>query len=129
MPIGEAAKYLGVSKDTLRRWEKRGKIKSYRTPGGQRRYTIYDLELAVRPQTAPPPVVYKPPKPKPEPKRQREDQPIQLNRLKLPLTLMLGLALILILLITLPAAKSLLLTYLKGPSELLKPIPGIFQGF
>ncbi len=27
--IGEAAKLKGVSVDTLRRWEKRGKIKAY----------------------------------------------------------------------------------------------------
>ena len=49
LSIGEAAEYLGVSRDTLRRWEKRGKLKSYRTPGGRRRYTAYDLELALKP--------------------------------------------------------------------------------
>ena len=36
--IGKAAKLLGVSKDTLRRWEKLGKIKSQRTLKGHRRY-------------------------------------------------------------------------------------------
>jgi excisionase family DNA binding protein len=36
--IEEASKLLGVSKRTLRNWEKIGKIKSYRTPGGHRRY-------------------------------------------------------------------------------------------
>lgn len=69
LSIGEAAKYLGVSRDTLRRWEKRGKIKSYRTPGGRRRYTIYDLELAIKaPEPTPPP--YQPaipPTPQPTP--------------------------------------------------------------
>jgi len=37
--IGEAAEYLGVSKDTLRRWEREGKIVPFRTPGNQRRYS------------------------------------------------------------------------------------------
>ena len=36
--IGKAAKLLGVSIETLRRWEKIGKIKSERTPQGHRRY-------------------------------------------------------------------------------------------
>jgi len=38
--ISEAAKYLGVSPDTLRRWEKAGKISApKRTAGGARRYS------------------------------------------------------------------------------------------
>jgi excisionase family DNA binding protein len=37
--IGEAAKYLGVSRDTLRRWEKSGKIKTLRSPTNRRYYT------------------------------------------------------------------------------------------
>ncbi len=38
--ISQAAKYLGVSSDTLRRWEKAGKISSpKRTAGGARRYS------------------------------------------------------------------------------------------
>ncbi len=36
--IGEAAKLLGVSITTLRRWEKEGKIYSERTSSGHRRY-------------------------------------------------------------------------------------------
>jgi putative resolvase len=36
--IREAAKILGVRKETLRRWEREGKIQSERTPGGHRRY-------------------------------------------------------------------------------------------
>lgn len=36
--IGKAAKLLGVSKETLRRWEASGKIKSERTLKGHRRY-------------------------------------------------------------------------------------------
>lgn len=42
--IGEAANYLNVSIDTLRRWEKKGKIEPLRSPGGHRYYTRYDLD-------------------------------------------------------------------------------------
>lgn len=38
--IGEAAKYLGVSVSTLRRWEIGGKLVPERTQGQQRRYPI-----------------------------------------------------------------------------------------
>ncbi len=41
--IGEAAKYLGVSRDTLRRWGKRGKIKAIRSPTNRRYYTKKQL--------------------------------------------------------------------------------------
>jgi putative resolvase len=41
--IGEAAKILGVSIETLRRWEQAGKIKSERTPNGHRRYDTSKL--------------------------------------------------------------------------------------
>jgi excisionase family DNA binding protein len=34
--IGRAADYLGVSIDTLRRWEKAGKVTTLRSPGGHR---------------------------------------------------------------------------------------------
>lgn len=38
--IGKAAKYLGVSVSTLRRWENDGKLVPERTQGQQRRYPI-----------------------------------------------------------------------------------------
>lgn len=38
--IAQAAKYLNVSIDTLRLWEKNGKLKPLKTPGGHRRYDI-----------------------------------------------------------------------------------------
>ncbi len=39
--IGDTACYLGVSTQTLRRWEKEGKLKATeRTAGGQRRYDL-----------------------------------------------------------------------------------------
>jgi putative resolvase len=41
--IGQAAKALGVSIPTLRRWEKEGKIRPERTPHGHRRYDLAQL--------------------------------------------------------------------------------------
>lgn len=38
--IGKASEELGVSRETLRRWEAAGKIVSERTPKGHRRYDI-----------------------------------------------------------------------------------------
>jgi putative resolvase len=43
--IRKAAESLGVSVDTLRRWEKEGKIKSERTQGGHRRYDLSSLSF------------------------------------------------------------------------------------
>ena len=43
LTISEAAKALGVSAQTLRRWDREGKLKSERTKGGQRRYDISAL--------------------------------------------------------------------------------------
>lgn len=41
--IGQAAKELGVSQETLRRWEAAGKIEVERTPNGHRRYDLAKL--------------------------------------------------------------------------------------
>ncbi len=41
--IGEAAEALGVSIDTLRRWDRTGKLVGERTPGGHRRYDLAKL--------------------------------------------------------------------------------------
>ena len=43
-PIGDTSRQLGVSIDTLRRWEREGKITSVRTPGGQRRYARSEID-------------------------------------------------------------------------------------
>ncbi len=43
LSISEAAYLLGVSTDTLRRWEKEGKITSERTKGGHRRYDLTSI--------------------------------------------------------------------------------------
>ncbi len=44
LTIGESAEYLRVSIDTLRRWEKRGRITPYRSPGGHRYYEKEELD-------------------------------------------------------------------------------------
>ncbi len=43
LSIGEAAKLLRISKDTLRRWEKRGIIKAHRSPTNRRYYKKEEL--------------------------------------------------------------------------------------
>ena len=45
--IDQASKYLKVSKTTVRRWEKEGRLRSLRTPGKHRRFTIYELNKIV----------------------------------------------------------------------------------
>lgn len=42
--ISKAAKELGVSQETLRRWEKLGKIQVERTPKGHRRYDLNKIK-------------------------------------------------------------------------------------
>src|SRR5258708_7099003 len=44
LSIGQASDMLGVSIDTLRRWEKAGKIRSVRPDGKNRFFSILDLE-------------------------------------------------------------------------------------
>jgi len=44
LSIGEAARRLGVSVNTLRRWDERGLIASTRTLGGQRRFLTEDVD-------------------------------------------------------------------------------------
>ncbi len=43
--IGQASELLGVSIDTLRRWEKKGWLKATKTPGGTR---LYDREQLIK---------------------------------------------------------------------------------
>jgi len=40
----QAARYLGVSLATVRRWADAGHLDYYRTPGGQRRFSREQLE-------------------------------------------------------------------------------------
>ena len=42
--VSDAAEFLGVSAASLRRWSDQGLVPVYRTPGGQRRYALGDLE-------------------------------------------------------------------------------------
>lgn len=42
--VSEAAGLLGVSAASLRKWSDQGLVPVYRTPGGQRRYSLADLE-------------------------------------------------------------------------------------
>ena len=44
VPISEAASYLRISKDTLRRWEKQGLLKAYRSPTNHRYYNKQELD-------------------------------------------------------------------------------------
>lgn len=44
LPIGEAARLLGVAVSTVRRWDASGDLKSVRTPGNQRRFRRSDVE-------------------------------------------------------------------------------------
>lgn len=43
--IGAAAKILGVSIMTLRRWDKKGKLRATVTPGGTRLYSQEEINL------------------------------------------------------------------------------------
>jgi excisionase family DNA binding protein len=44
LTISQAARELGVSLSTVRRWTNLGYLPSYRTPGGQRRFSREQLE-------------------------------------------------------------------------------------
>lgn len=44
LKIGEAAIYLNVSQDTLRKWDRADKLKPLETAGGHRRYKLSDIE-------------------------------------------------------------------------------------
>ena len=50
-PLGlstsQAARALGVSLGTIRRWSDMGHLDSYRTPGGQRRFSREQIEQFV----------------------------------------------------------------------------------
>ena len=44
LSTSEAARHLGVSLSTVRRWSDSGHLRGYRTPGGQRRFTVEQLD-------------------------------------------------------------------------------------
>jgi excisionase family DNA binding protein len=47
MTLGQAATFLGVAQSTLRKWSDHGRIPTFVTPGGHRRYRRGDLETFV----------------------------------------------------------------------------------
>src|SRR5437588_1372820 len=44
LSTSEAARHLGVSLSTIRRWSDMGHLRGYRTPGGQRRFSVEQLD-------------------------------------------------------------------------------------
>ena len=55
--IGQAAALLGVSVDTLRRWEEAGDLRVERSPGGQRRIPLAEVQRLLDRRRAPQPEV------------------------------------------------------------------------
>lgn len=53
--VGQAAAYLGISPASLRKWSNDGLIATYRTPGGQRRYSRDDLDRFIESMREPMP--------------------------------------------------------------------------
>jgi excisionase family DNA binding protein len=51
--LGQACKLLGVNESTLRRWADAGHVRSFRTPGGHRRFSEDDLRGLVAGQGGP----------------------------------------------------------------------------
>jgi len=47
LPLGAASRLVGVGPDTLRRWADSGKVESYTTPGGHRRFLRSSLEAMI----------------------------------------------------------------------------------
>ena len=44
LTLGQAAKFLGVAQSTIRKWSDHGRVPTFYTPGGHRRYRRGDLE-------------------------------------------------------------------------------------
>jgi excisionase family DNA binding protein len=44
LTVSKAARYLGISEPTLRKWTDEGLILAWRTPGGHRRYHLESLQ-------------------------------------------------------------------------------------
>src|ERR671911_2264007 len=47
LALGAASRLVGVGPDTLRRWADTGKVQSYQTPGGHRRFLRSSLESMI----------------------------------------------------------------------------------
>src|SRR5579885_2069184 len=44
LTLGQAARFLGVAQGTIRKWSDQGRVPTFYTPGGHRRYRRADLE-------------------------------------------------------------------------------------
>ena len=56
LTTSQAARHLGVSLSTVRRWSDAGHLRGYRTPGGQRRFSADEIDAFLASlTTAPPP--------------------------------------------------------------------------
>ncbi len=53
LTLRQAAHILGVNESTLRHWANQGKLRTFRTPGGHRRFAEEDLQGLIRQATAP----------------------------------------------------------------------------
>jgi excisionase family DNA binding protein len=47
LTTAQAARHLGVSLSTVRRWSDQGHLPGARTPGGQRRFSVEQLDAFV----------------------------------------------------------------------------------
>jgi excisionase family DNA binding protein len=47
MTLGQAATFLGVAQSTIRKWSDHGRVPTFYTPGGHRRYRRGDLEAFI----------------------------------------------------------------------------------
>ncbi|GAA2022288.1 helix-turn-helix domain-containing protein [Pseudokineococcus marinus] len=54
LSVSQAAALVGVSLDTIRRWDNDGRIQSVRTPTGHRRFRRGDVEALLQPSPAAP---------------------------------------------------------------------------
>lgn len=61
LSTSQAARELGVSLGTVRRWADMGHLRAYRTPGGQRRFSAEQIEafVASLEEQGPPPAARK----------------------------------------------------------------------
>jgi excisionase family DNA binding protein len=55
LSTSEAATHLGVSLSTVRRWSDAGHLRGNRTPGGQRRFTVEQLDQFLESLSSTPP--------------------------------------------------------------------------
>lgn len=53
LSLGRASRLIGVNETTLRRWADEGRVRSYRTPGGHRRFSEQDIRALLRADAPP----------------------------------------------------------------------------